>query len=157
MKDALLDIRLKRTLFIMTKHNIRIFRVIPFFELQNSTRTTAERWDPCLLLKELFRCVVLVPGASGRLACSSANTGREGCTAYIAVFRHLYTVVHTAVCPHLYTLSSIQSFPHTCTYCRPYSRFPTPVHTAIHEAVSPHLSTLSYIQQFSHTCTHFQT
>ena len=167
----------------MTKDNIRIFRVIPFFELQNNTQTTVERWDICLLLVELFCCVVLVPGASGRLACSSANTGREGSTAYTAASPHLYTlsfiqpiphtcthchsyrrfptpvhtVIHTADSPHLYTLSFIQLIPHTCTHCHTYSRFPTPAHTVIHTAVSPHLYTLSYIQPFRHTCPHFHT
>ena len=32
--------RLKRTLFIMTKHKMQIFRVIPFFKLQNHLNNT---------------------------------------------------------------------------------------------------------------------
>ena len=57
--------RLKRTLFIRTKHNIRIFQVIPFFKLQNNTLTTVKRWktrcrETCLILAELFCHVVFV-------------------------------------------------------------------------------------------------
>ena len=120
------------------------FQGNPLFRARNSTRTTAERWDPCLLLKGLFCCVVLVPGASGRLACSSANTGREGCTAYIPF---------SDTC----TQSYIQPFAHTCTHCHLYSRFPTPVHTVVHTAVSQHLYTLPSMKQFPHTCPHCHT
>ena len=34
--------RLKRTLFIRTKHNMQILGVIPFFKLQNNTYTTVK-------------------------------------------------------------------------------------------------------------------
>ena len=36
--------RLKRTLFIRTKHNMRMFGVIPFIKLQNDTSTTVKGW-----------------------------------------------------------------------------------------------------------------
>ena len=35
--------RLKRTLFIRTKHDMRIFGVIPFIGLQNYTQTAVKR------------------------------------------------------------------------------------------------------------------
>ena len=37
--------RLKRTLCIMTKHNMWIFGVSPFFKLQNNTHTTEKQWN----------------------------------------------------------------------------------------------------------------
>ena len=36
--------RFEITLFIRTKHNKRIFGVIPLIELQNDTQTTIKRW-----------------------------------------------------------------------------------------------------------------
>ena len=35
--------RFKRTLFIWTKRNMRIFGVLPFLKLQNDTQTTVKR------------------------------------------------------------------------------------------------------------------
>ena len=35
--------RFKRTLFIRTKHNMRIFGLIPFIELQNDTETRVKQ------------------------------------------------------------------------------------------------------------------
>ena len=52
--------RLKTMLFILTKCNMQIFRVIPFLKLQNNTQTTVKSWKmrcrilSYLLLVDLF-------------------------------------------------------------------------------------------------------
>ena len=40
-------------LFIRTKHNMHIFRVICFIKLQNDTETTAKRWKTITVMESL--------------------------------------------------------------------------------------------------------
>ena len=52
--------RFKRMLFIQTKHNMQIFRVIPFIKLQNDTETTVKWWKTMKNEMESYTYLFLV-------------------------------------------------------------------------------------------------
>ena len=86
--------RLKRTLFIITKHNMRVFSVSPFFQATEQLLNGEKLYyDTYLLLLELFYCVVSVSGVRKNGHLTSFQTPDTKTTRHFSPFNCCLGVV----------------------------------------------------------------